>query len=96
VGTILPTTFEVGAACRELDSAIRRFLAARRTLPALGKYESEIEALNLFYLTLRDVEGVIELGRADLVLLPPAMAAARAAFECGVKSAWLVDADGGF
>ena len=93
MGVILPTTPAVDAACKELETAVGRFLDARRTLPVLGKYESELEALNLFYLALRDVEGVITLGRSDLVLLPPAVAAARAAFESGVKSAWLVDAD---
>lgn len=96
MGAILPTTPAVDAACKELDTAVGRFLDARRALPSLGKYESEVEALNLFYLALRDVEGVIALGRSDLILLPPAIAAARAAFESGVKSAWLVDADDRF
>jgi hypothetical protein len=83
----------VGAACRELDAAIGLFLDASRTLPCLGTYESEVEALNLFYLAIRDTEGVIALVRADLVLLPAAIAASRAAFEVAVKAAWMIDAD---
>ncbi len=90
---ILAMTATIDRACREIDDTVGLFLDARRTLPSLGRYESEVEALNLFYLTVRDVEGVVALARADLVLLPAALAAARAAFEVAVKAAWLVDAE---
>ena len=96
MATILPITREVEVACEELDRAIGLFLEARKTLPPLGRYESEIEAVNLFALAIRDIEGVVALAREDLVLLPPAMAAARAAFEAAVKGAWIVDVDDPF
>ena len=65
---IVPMTAAVQEACKELEAAVGLFLDARRTLPALGRYESEVEALNLFYLAIRNIEGVIALARADLVL----------------------------
>jgi hypothetical protein len=74
-----------------IDASIGRFLDARETLPRLGRFESEVEALNLLYLVVRNVEGVLVLAREDLVLLPAANASARAAFEIGAKSAWMVD-----
>ena len=39
-----------------------------------------------------ECRGVITLARTDLVLLPPAQVAARAAFEASVRAAWLVHA----
>ena len=63
---ILPTTPEVGIVCDELERGIGRFLDSRSTLPPLGRYESQVEALNLFYLALRDIEGVVALARNRL------------------------------
>jgi hypothetical protein len=95
--TILPITEPLTKTCELLDDLAARFLATRReTLPPLGKYEAEVEAQNLFNLAIRDLEGVLALARADLVLLPPALAAARACFEAAVKAAWLIDADDPF
>jgi len=89
---ILPITPAIARACDSIDELVRRFISACRALPsALGKYESSVEAQNLFRLAIRNVEGVIQLAKSDLVLLPPAMAAARAAFEAAVKACWLVD-----
>ncbi len=93
---ILPLTPEVSLVCDELEKAIGHFLTARSTLPPLGQYESHVEALNLFYLALRDIEGVVTLARTDLVLIPPAIASARAGFEAAVKAMWMVDADDPF
>jgi hypothetical protein len=93
---ILPTTPEVGLVCDDLEQGIGRFLNSRSTLPPLGRYESQVEALNLFYLALRDIEGVVALAGTDLVLIPPALASARAGFETSVKSMWMVDADDPF
>jgi hypothetical protein len=90
---IRPMTAAIEDACKEIDAAVGLFLDARRTLPSLGKYESEVEALNLFYLAIRDIEGVIALARTDLVLIPAAFAVSRAAFEVAVKAAWLIDVD---
>ena len=95
--TILPITEPVARVCTLLDNLVGKFIATcRDTLPPLGKYEAEIEALNLFKAAIRNIEGVIALARRDLILLPPALAAARACFETAVKAAWLVNADDPF
>jgi len=96
MATILPITREIEAACRELYRAVGLFLDARKTLPPLGRYESEVEAVNLFTMAIRHIEGVVALAREDLVLLPPALAAARAAFETSVKAAWMINVDDPF
>jgi len=90
---VIPTTPEVALVCDELEKAIGRFLNSLNTLPPLGQYESQVEAVKLFYLAIRDIEGVITLARADLVLIPPAIASARAGFEAAVKAIWMIDAD---
>jgi len=95
--TILPITEPVASVCTLLYDVVGKFIAtSRNTHPPLGKYEAEVEALNLFKIAIRNVEGVIELARRDLVLLPPALAAARTSFETAVKAAWLVNADDPF
>jgi hypothetical protein len=95
--TVLPITPAIACACDLLDEFVGNFITAcLKILPLLGKYEAEVEAFNLFRLAIRDVEGVIELARSDLALLPPALAAARACFENAVKACWLVDADNPF
>jgi hypothetical protein len=95
--TVLPITPAVATACDRLEEFVGLFIAVcRDTLPPLGKYESEIEALSLFKLAARDIEGVVALARRDLVLLPPALAATRASLEAAVKGGWLVDADDPF
>jgi hypothetical protein len=92
--TVMPVTPEVSLAANNLDTVIERFLVARRSIaPSLGKYESQVEALNLFNLVVRDVEAVGVLARDDLALLPAAIVLSRAAFEISVKAAWLVDVD---
>jgi hypothetical protein len=68
-------------------------LSIERIALQLGKYEAEIEAWALFNLAIRHIDGVIALARHDLILLPPALMAARAGFEAAIKAAWLVDAD---
>ena len=62
----------------------------------LRKYEAGKEARNLFNLAIRHIDGVIALARHDLVLLPPALMAARAGFEAAIRPVWLVDADDPF
>lgn len=60
---------------------------------SVGTYEADVEALLLFNLGIRYVEGVLTLARQDLVLLPGAIHLARAALESCVRAAWLVDED---
>jgi hypothetical protein len=93
---ISPTTKKVKRVCNALDALIAAFIDSWKTLPRQDKYESGLEAWNLFKLAIRNLEGVIHLARHDLVLLPPALAAARACFECAIKAAWMVNADDHF
>jgi hypothetical protein len=70
---------------------IHEFIVARNSADgSYQRYESNSEASNLMDLTIRHVEGVIVLAQTDLVLLPPALVASRAAFEGSVRAAWLV------
>ena len=74
-----------------LDDAIHGFLRTTDLEPAhLGKYESEVETRHLLFLMVRNIEALLTLARTDLVLLPPACVLARAAFEIGLKAAWMV------
>ena len=85
-------TPELAAKCDRLEQIIALYLKARTSLtPSYRQYEANSEAVNLFSLAIRYVEGVITLARTDLSMLPPAEAAARGAFESSVKAAWLVE-----
>jgi hypothetical protein len=80
-----------------IDGTIPHFIEARsKILPRLGKWEAEIEAINLFNLVIRYLEGIIELARTDLVLLPAANVLARAVFEIAIKAAWMMQPDDPF
>jgi hypothetical protein len=89
----MPMTEEIATKCDLLDRMIEASLAAINTVDAAYlQYEASFEAVNLFILTIRHVEGVIALARADLVLLPAAGLTARGAFESSVRAAWMVNA----
>ena len=92
---IRPPTKEITAACDAIDRVIELFISARETLPG-SQYEADVEALTLFNLVIRHIEGVLVLARNDMVLIPPAYACARAAFETGIKAAWMVNSDDPF
>jgi hypothetical protein len=62
----------------------------------VGKFESDVEALLLFNLVIRDIEAILTLARTDLVLLPSANVLARAVFEIALKAAWIVQPDDPF
>jgi len=79
-----------------MDGVIGSFLTARNALPPIGKWEADIEAVKLFNLAIRDIESIIELAKADLVLLPGANVLARAVFEISLKAAWMVQPDDPF
>lgn len=82
---------EIAIRCDILDRAIPAFITGYKGAPeGAWRYEAHVEALNLFILTVRHIEGTILLARTDLILLPPAMTAVRAAFEASVQAAWLV------
>jgi uncharacterized protein DUF5677 len=76
-----------------IDGVVGHFLKARETIPPLGRWEAEFEAINLFNLVIRDIESIVELAKIDLVLLPGANVLARAAFEISVRAAWMVQPD---
>ena len=95
-GTVMQPTKPIIEAAEFLESAVGRFLQARTTFPKLGKYESDLEALNLFYLVVRHVEAICTLANRDLVLLPSALAIGRAAFESTSKILWMLHPEHAF
>jgi hypothetical protein len=86
---IIRPTHEILRAASTIDNAIKRLLQADQTLKPLGRYESDIEALNLRNLIIRHTESVLVLARDDLVLLPSAMVIARASYEAAIKLIWM-------
>lgn len=40
---------------------------------------------------IRNIESILALASADLVLLPSAQVLARATFEIGLKAAWMIE-----
>jgi hypothetical protein len=54
---MMKMTAEVAIKCNLLDQMIESFLAARNSLDgSYRKYESNCEAINLFSLTIRNIE----------------------------------------
>ena len=47
-GTVMAPTKQIVDASSLIEEGIGRFLDARKTLPKLGTYESDLEALNIF------------------------------------------------
>jgi hypothetical protein len=89
--TIMRMTAEIRVKCDLIDQMIAEFIAARNTVEDTHfKYEAPREALLLFNLTIRNVEGVITLARNDLALLPAAEILVRAAVEPSIKAAWMM------
>jgi hypothetical protein len=79
-------------AAERLDRLIASFLSSRNVvMPELGRWEAQVEAINLFNLSIRHAEGVITLAKTDWPLVAPAAAAARCALECSVRAAWLIN-----
>jgi len=70
-----------------LEEGIEYYLSECKNLPEIGKYESDIETLNLTKLIIRHIESIIELGRLDLVLLPSSIVLARSSFETAINIA---------
>jgi len=79
-----------------LDKTVQRFLDARRTIPAMGRFEVHDECHSMLKLVVRHVEAVSELARRDLVLLAPAITLSRSAFEVALQVLWLLDPDDPF
>jgi hypothetical protein len=68
---LVQPTPEILSICADIDAQIEIFLEARHSVPPLGRFEAQTEAACLFNLAIRHAEGVIELTKKDLVLLPP-------------------------
>jgi len=94
-----PTTMtaDIGEACHMLEEMAARLMAFFGKVPSgLGQYESTAEAFSLLYLSTRNVQGVVDLARTTLLLLPSALVVSRAAFEAAIKAAWMIDTDDPF
>lgn len=87
---VMPPSKAVTEAATLLEEVVGRFLTARNTFPKLGRYESDLEALLIFYLVVRHVESICALAKYDLVTLPSALAVARSAFEATGKILWML------
>lgn len=83
-------TRSIAEATTLIEEGVERFLLARKTLPQLGKYESHLEALNLFNFVIRHTEAICTLAKRDLVMLPSALPLARAALETTCKIIWML------
>jgi hypothetical protein len=93
---VMPSTPEILHIADSVERAIDRFLGASKAIPPPGRFESQVEALLLFNLVIRNIEAILMLARTDLVLLPSAHVLARAVFEIAVKAAWMVHPDDPF
>jgi hypothetical protein len=93
---VMPPTPLIFHLADSVENAVGRFLEALRTIAALGKYESDYEAVLLFNLVIQDIEAILTLARTDLVTLPAANVLARSVFEIALKAAWIVQPDDPF
>ena len=93
---VMPPTPAIQSAAMHLEEAVGRLMKALAGCDPLGRYEADVECLNLLRLIIRHVESVIELACRDLVLLPSAMVLARAGYETAIKLLWIADPDDPF
>ena len=88
---VLPPSKALIEAAGVIETALSEFLDTRdKIVTSWGKFESETEALNLFYLIIRHAEAISLLARTDMVHLPSALTLARTAFEIAVRILWLL------
>jgi len=75
-----------------LQDGLGYLLKARKNISdSMMQYESSHDALNLTYVAIRHIEGILNLARSDVALVHPSMSLARAAMEVSVRALWLVD-----
>jgi hypothetical protein len=91
--TVTPPSKALLDACEALEDVVVTFLQARKRVTGIGEYESTTHAIALTNLAIRFIEGTIELARRDVALLPSGMVTARAAYEAGIRIAWLLAPD---
>jgi len=92
-GTAMPPTPAIASAAALLEQAVARLIHAMTRCEPIGTYEADVECLNLLKIIIRHVESVCALAQRDLVLLPSAMAVARASYEATVKLLWMAAPD---
>lgn len=79
-------------AAATLTDGVGYLLKARKNISdSMMQYESSHDALNLTYIAIRHIEGILNLARSDVALVHPSMSLARAAMEVSVRALWLVD-----
>lgn len=94
---IVPPSFEVRQCADVLEEATGQLLRLRHEVEGrLGRFEADLEAMLLINLIVRYIESTLVLARHDLVLLPAACVASRAAFETCARATWLLAPDDPF
>jgi hypothetical protein len=88
---LFPPTPAALVASNLLEEAIGYTLRGYSSTTLPWKYEADFEARTLMWLVIRNAEGVYELARKDLILLPAALSATRSAFEIAIRALWLLD-----
>jgi len=88
--TIMPATESVLDAVQHLDDAVGRFIKMVPQLRNIRRYEAHSECITLGWVLCRHVEGIYELAKTDLVLIPAAHVVARAALETAGKILWML------
>jgi hypothetical protein len=88
----MATPTALAEAADALDAAVVAVVHALERAPARG-YEAEIEARLAIGLIIRHVEGIALLARDGAATFPAAMTLARAAYEGGLRTLWLLDPD---
>lgn len=87
---IFPPTPSIEEAISLIEQVPARFSAEASKLTGLGKYQSDIVAQNFLQLIIKNIEGLLCLGRQNLLLLPPALNIARPILETGGNALWLM------
>jgi len=88
---LFPPTATVLEVANLLEEAIGRTLNAYSSMTLPWTFEADFEARTLMWLVIRNAEGVYELARKDLILLPAALSAARSALEIAIRALWLLE-----
>ena len=83
-------TPEVLAAADYVEQMLARFVSVRSEHVRPAHEGLDFATKHITYLAIRNIEAIIALARADLVLYPAALALARSAFETSARVIWLV------
>jgi hypothetical protein len=90
----LTSATEIINVCELINGAMNRLKRLiQNATPFIGKWESDVESVNLMMLICRDLESVTLLARKNINLLPSAMILTRSIFEKAVKVMWIIQPD---